>query len=233
MHYDLEFPRNIAQGCQGAIERRGELVTLASGHEEGNQRWVHSRRVWNAGLGIRSRADLENVVALFEEVRGYNNSFALFDWLDHASRSNGAVSNTDQPLGAPIASTGEYEPAIGDGSRTTFQLVKRYGTLNPYLRPISLPDTASVVIAADGTPQVGSWTLTPTGGAVTFDTAPGAGVVLTAGYTFRVPVRFAENSIAVEWVHFRDRDAGADYDVHGAGSAPDIQLIEKRLDGVT
>lgn len=233
MHYDLEFPRDIAQGCQGVIERRGELVTLASGHEEGNQRWVHSRRVWNAGLGIRNRAQLAKVVDLFEEVRGYNNSFAFFDWLDNASVAHGPVGNTDQPLGAPIDNTGEYAPAIGDGVRRAFQLVKRYGALNPYLRPISLPDVASVVIAADGVAQVGNWTLSPTGGAITFDTPPAVGAVLTGGFTFRVPVRFAENSIAVEWVYFRDHDEGADYDIHGAGSAPDINLIEKRLDGVT
>lgn len=213
-HLDIEFPRDIAQGCQALLERRDEVVQLASGHEETNQRWTHARRSWNAGLGIRSEADLARVVEIFEEVRGRANSFRFRDWLDWRSASGAAaVTATDQPLGT------------GDGTATEFQLVKRYGNLNPYLRPIALPHLGTLRIAVDGAEMASGWSLAPVGGLVTFDSAPADGAALTAGFTYDVPVRFASATLSVEWAYFTETG--------GAGAAPDIMLIEKRLDGGT
>jgi uncharacterized protein (TIGR02217 family) len=225
-HLDIEFPRNIAQGCQALLERRDEVVTLASGHEETNQRWVHARRSWAAGLGIRSKADLAAVVAIFEEVRGRANSFRFRDWLDWQSPTGGGTpAPIDQPLGTPAPGSSEYQEAIGDGTTTNFQVVKRYGTVTPYLRPIALPHVGTLRVAVDGTEVVSGWSVSATGGVITFDTAPAPGAALTAGFTFDVPVRFAQATLSVEWAYFND--------LGGAGAAPDITLIEKRLDGLT
>jgi uncharacterized protein (TIGR02217 family) len=224
-HLDLEFPRDIAQGCQAILERRDEVVTLASGHEETNQRWTHARRSWAAGLGIRSKHDLAKVVAIFEEVRGRANSFRFRDWLDWQSITGpGAITATDQPLGAPVPGSTEYQVATGDGVTTAFQIVKRYGTVNPYLRPIALPHAAGLRVAVAGVEAVSGWSLSATGGVLTFDTAPSAAAALTAGFTFDVPVRFSQSTLSVEWAYFNDTG--------GAGAAPDITLIEKRLDGL-
>lgn len=210
-HLNLEFPKDIAAGCQAMLERRDEVVTLASGHEETNQRWTHARRSWAAGLGIRSAGDLARVVEIFEEVRGRANSFRFRDWLDWRSAPLGQdISPTDQPLG------------VGDGSTVTFQLVKRYGVVNPYLRPISLPLVTSVRVAKSGTETLTGWSVSATGGAVTFNTAPAPGLILTAGFTFDVPVRFDQSTLSVEWAYFTESG--------GSGQAPDITLIEKRLD---
>ncbi|MBT8169872.1 DUF2460 domain-containing protein [Falsiruegeria litorea] len=213
-HLDIDFPRNIATGCQAILERRDEVVTLASGHEETNQRWTHARRSWNAGLALRSAADLSRVVEIFEEVRGRANSFRFRDWLDWRSGLAGQpITPTDQPLGT------------GDGSNQDFQIVKRYGVVNPYMRPIALPHLAGLRIAINGVEVTTGWSLASVGGLVTFDTAPPPGSTLTAGFTFDVPVRFAQNSLSVEWAYFND---DGDRDI---GLAPDITLIEKRLDG--
>lgn len=214
-HLEIEFPRDIAQGCQGMLERRDEVVLLSSGHEETNQRWVHARRSWNAGLGLRSGDDLAKIVTLFEEVRGRANSFRFRDWLDWRTSAGekAAITPNDQPLGT------------GDGSQTDFQLIKRYGTVNPYFRPIALPHVSTLRIAVDGVEQLAGWSVSPTGGTVTFDTAPAASASVTAGFTFDVPVRFAQSSLSVEWAYFKEGG--------GTGLAPDITLIEKRLDGGT
>lgn len=215
-HLDIEFPRDIAQGCQGMLERRDEVVQLSSGHEETNQRWVHARRSWNAGLSIRSRDELARVVEIFEEVRGRANSFRFRDWLDWRTASGALpLTPTDQPLG------------IGDGVETAFRLVKKYGAINPYLRPIALPHLASLRIAIDGVELVGGWSVAAVGGLVTFDAPPAASASLTAGFTFDVPVRFAQSTLSVEWAYFTE---SGERDV---GMAPDITLIEKRLDGGT
>ncbi|MEM8849251.1 MAG: DUF2460 domain-containing protein [Pseudomonadota bacterium] len=210
-HLNIDFPPDVAAGAQANLERRDEVVQLSSGHEETNQRWTHARRSYAAGLGIRSAEDLARVVEIFEEVRGRANSFHFKDWLDWRSApAHLPVTMLDQPLG------------IGDGSTRGFQLVKRYGVVNPYLRPIALPHPASLLVAADGV-RVTDFALSAVGGLVTFDTAPAAGSVLTAGFTFDVPVRFASASLSVEWAYFNNDG--------GAGSAPEITLLEKRLDG--
>lgn len=215
-HLDLEFPRDIAQGCQGMLERRDEVVLLSSGHEETNQRWVHTRRSWNAGLGIRSRDELAKVVEIFEEVRGRANSFRFRDWLDWRSGSgNAPLTPTDQPLGT------------GNGVQKEFQLVKRYGAVNPYLRPIALPHVSTLRIAVNGVEMASGWSVAPVGGLITFDAAPAASAILTAGFAFDVPVRFAQSTLSVEWAYFTESGA------HDSGLAPDITLIEKRLDGGT
>ncbi|WP_282129262.1 DUF2460 domain-containing protein [Roseobacter litoralis] len=214
-HLDIEFPRDIAAGCQAVLERRDEVVRLASGYEETNQRWTHARRSWNAGLGLRSEADLARVVEVFEEVRGRANSFRFRDWLDWRSAPvSQPISATDQTLGT------------GDGTKTDFQLVKKYGAVNPYLRPIALPNIATLTLAIDGAPAPTGWSLVPVGGLVVFDTPPPPSSTITAGFTFEVPVRFDQSSLSLEWAYFTESG--------GSGAVPDITLIEKRLDsGIT
>jgi uncharacterized protein (TIGR02217 family) len=53
-------------------------------------------------------------------------------------------------------------------------------------------------------------------GIVAFDAAPGDGVVLTAGYRFDVPVRFAEDRLDINRATF------------AAGEAPSVPLVEIR-----
>lgn len=210
-HLAIEFPRDVAAGCQALIERRDEIVMLASGREETNQRWEHARRSWQAGLGIRSAADLAAVVDLFEAARGRANSFNFRDWLDWRSAPpHQPITAQDQRIGT------------GDGTSRAFQLVKAYGRVNPYLRPITQPHPASVLVAVGGTARATGWTLAPNG-RIIFDVAPPASALVTAGFTFDVPVRFDTATLALEWAYFSDDGAGV-------GSAPDITLTEVRLD---
>ncbi len=222
-HLNIEFPHNVAAGCQAVIARRDEVVTLASGHEEVNQRWVHSRRSWNAGFGIKTKQDLAEVVALFEEARGRRHSFGFRDWQDwHSNDGNAPIAATDQPLGALIANSTEYADALGDGVTQSFQLVKAYGAINRYLRPITLPHLAGLQVAVNGVAQASGWSLSATGGRITFDTPPPVSATLTAGFTFDVPVRFSEAQIATEWVYFNEQ--------RGLGAVPSIGLVERRFD---
>ncbi|WP_138464219.1 DUF2460 domain-containing protein [Poseidonocella sp. HB161398] len=210
-HLDLDFPRDVAQGCQSIRERRTDVVTLESGHEERNQRWAHARRSWQAGLGIRRADDLDDVVALWEQAAGARHSFRFRDWTDWRSGlPSEPVTPLDQPLGT------------GDGSAVTFQVVKVYGALQPYARPVALPSLASLRIAVDGAELTSGWSLSATGGRVTFDSAPAPGAVLTCGFTYAMPVRFGD-TLTIDAAFFRSSGAGI-------ASAPDIPLMEVRLD---
>lgn len=193
--HQIRFPLDVALGARGGPERATDIVTLASGREERNSRWAHARRRYNAGYGIKSRADMQAVLAFFEERRGRFHSFLWRDGLDHAA--------TDEAIG------------IGDGTRVSFQLTKRYGaSFDPYLRPITKPVAETVVVKVDGVEtavEVDALT-----GIVTFAVAPEEGAVITASFEFDVPVRFDTDRLDVELSSF------------DAAEAPVIPLIEVR-----
>jgi uncharacterized protein (TIGR02217 family) len=182
----IRFPLDVALGARGGPERATDIVTLASGREERNARWAHSRRRYNAGYGVKSRADMQAVLAFFEERRGRFHSFLWRDALDHSAN--------DQGIG------------IGDGTAVSFQLVKRYGAaFDPYLRPITRPVADTVEVRVDGEPvsvEVDALT-----GVVTFDAAPDDGAVVTASFEFDVPVRFDIDRLDIELTSFDAADA--------------------------
>ena len=68
---DLTFPRDIAANVVGGPERRVDIVALSSGDEERNARWKHSRRSYDAGVGVRGVDDLLRVIGIFEEAGGH------------------------------------------------------------------------------------------------------------------------------------------------------------------
>lgn len=204
---DVRFPVAIARGATGGPERRTDVVTTASGREERNSRWAHSRRRYNVGFGMKTIADVQSVVAFFEERRGRLHAFRFRDHADFKSCPPAATpAATDQLLGT------------GDGSATVFQLVKRHGTgAREHVREITAPVAGSVVVAVNGT-ATPHFTLDAATGRITFlpGNTPAAGASVTAGYQFDVPVRFDTDQISINLSHF------------AAGEIPDIPLIEVR-----
>jgi len=209
--HEVRFPTEIAFGSSGGPERRTEIVTLASGHEERNSRWADSRRRYNAGYGIRSLDDLHAVIAFFEERRGRLYGFRWRDRIDFRSGAPGlAAAATDQPIGT------------GDGTTATFQLVKRYGALHaPYVRTIRKPASGTIRIAVDGDEKAEGtdWTCDLTTGVVTFgaEAIPATDATVSAGFEFDVPVRFDVDRLEINLTSF------------AAGDIPAVPLVEIRL----
>lgn len=188
----IRFPLDISLGARGGPERATDIVTLASGREERNSRWLHSRRRYNAGYGVKSRADMAAVLAFFEERRGRFHSFLWRDGLDFSSNGTDAPTALDQVIGT------------GDGVKVSFSLTKRYGAnFDPYLRPITKPVASTVVMAVAGIPVPATeFSVDALTGVVTFDTAPADGAAVTAGFLFDVPVRFDIDRLDVELTSF-------------------------------
>jgi uncharacterized protein (TIGR02217 family) len=184
----IRFPLDVALGARGGPERATDIVTLASGREERNSRWAHSRRRYNAGYGVKSRADMQAVLAFFEERRGRFHAFLWRDALDHAA--------VNQVIGT------------GDGTEVSFQLTKTYGAdFDPYLRPITKPVLGSVVVAVDG--EAAPFAVDTLTGVVTLEAAPEEGAVVTASFEFDVPVRFDIDRLDIELSSFDAADAPA------------------------
>lgn len=186
--HPVRFPLDISLASRGGPERATDIVTLASGREERNSRWAHSRRRYNAGYGIKSRADMQAVLAFFEERRGRFHSFLWRDALDYAA--------TDEAIG------------IGDGTTVAFQLTKKYGAdFDPYLRPITKPVAESVVVKVDDI--VTAVSVDALTGIVVFAAPPAEGAAITASFTFDVPVRFDTDRLDIELSSFDAADVPA------------------------
>ena len=68
--HEVRFPTSLSFGSLGGPERRTEIVALTNGFEERNTPWAHSRRRYDAGMGMRSLDDMEKLVAFFEARQG-------------------------------------------------------------------------------------------------------------------------------------------------------------------
>ncbi len=206
--HDVRFPPAVSFGATGGPERRTEIVLMSSGREQRNARLSASRRRYDAGTGVRSLADLYDVIAFFEARRGSLHGFRFRDPFDMRSgRPDAPPDQADQVLGA------------GDGVLRTFPLVKAYGEGgDAYIRPVTKPVVGSVRVAVNGNGRLEGedFAVDPTTGVVTFaeGRAPGHGALVTAGFEFDVPVRFDTEQLSISLAAFK------------AGQIPNIPLIE-------
>lgn len=207
--HEIRFPSHLSFGSIGGPERLTEIVTLANGHEERNTPWAHSRRRYDAGVGMQSLDDVAEVVAFFEARRGRLHGFRWKDWSDWKS------CRPSQEIGF-----GDQEIGTGDGTARVFRLCKTYRSGDQsYRRPICKPVAGSVRIGIDGVelPEAGGWTCDTATGEVTFAAPPPAGAVVSAGFEFDVPARFDADAILVSVSSFQ------------AGEIPDVPVLELRI----
>lgn len=207
--HEIRFPANLSFGSLGGPERRTEIVTLQNGFEERNTPWQHSRRRYDAGVGLRSLDDLEALIAFFEARRGQLHGFRWKDWADFRSCP---PSRRPGPLDQPIGT--------GDGRQRVFGLVKTYRSGGEsYVRPIAKPVAGTVSVAIGDDPRVEGveFEVDVTGGRVTFAVPPPEGAPVSAGFEFDVPVRFDTDRIQVSVASFQ------------AGDVPGVPVVEVRL----
>ncbi|CUH80197.1 DUF2460 domain-containing protein [Tropicibacter naphthalenivorans] len=207
--HEVRFPADLSFGSVGGPERRTDIVTLTSGHEERNTPWAHSRRRYDAGLGLRSLDDVEALVAFFEARRGQLYGFRWKDWSDYKSCApSKQISGTDQVI------------ARGDGVTKSFPLIKTYRSgLHSYARPVTKPVKGSVLAAVQDVEMREGvhFTTDVETGILTFVEAPMKGLEVSAGFEFDVPVRFDTDRINVSVASFR------------AGQVPDVPVVEVRV----
>lgn len=206
--HDVRFPADVSFGATGGPERRNEIVALTSGREKRNLRFSQSRRHFDAGTGVRSLADLYEIVAFFEARRGSLHGFRFRDPFDMKScPPDGTPGPLDQLIGT------------GNGSNAEFQLVKTYGDgTDAYVRVISKPVAGTVRVTVAGVERFSPthFTVNHQSGVVTFQpgSVPGSGQAVRAGYEFDVPARFDTERIAISLSAFK------------AGQIPSIPILE-------
>lgn len=204
---DVEFPRELAYGSSGGPQFSTVVTKLTSGFEGRQQQWERALLQFDAAPAVLNKERLATLLRFFYARRGRARGFKFLDYMDFTSAADNqsAPTATDQIIG------------IGDGVKQTFQLRKVYSDDGAeYERGISQPVADTVVISLNDVAQGSGWTLLSLG-KVFFDVAPPVGVVVKAGFEFRVPVRFDTDFLETS-ITF--------YEGYEAASVPLIELRE-------
>jgi uncharacterized protein (TIGR02217 family) len=202
---DVLYPLALGLDTGVAPEFSTNVTVTASGFERRSSLWSDARLRFDVGPGVRSEAELGTLIAFFRARRGPGRGFRLRDPSDFSSNGmTGAPTMGDQLLG------------VGDGLRSGFPLVKRYGEgAEAQVRRITRPRFDTLLVSVGGVLAASGWTLGDRG-TIVFDEAPAAGAEVRAGFQFDVPVRFAEDRLEI---------AGAAF---AAGEAPSVPVLELR-----
>jgi uncharacterized protein (TIGR02217 family) len=196
---EVQFPTDISYGASGGATFCTEITETYGGFEQRNQCWPHGRGKWNVAHGVKTRAQLDALIAFFRARRGKARGFRFKDWSDY-SVTAGSIGT-------------------GNGSTTTFQLKKIYTSGGQTVeRVITKPVSGTINIYKNGVLQSSGVTVSTTTGVVTFTTAPANGVAITADFQFDVPVRFDtdEQQISVDFPN-------------GVGSWTSVPIVEIRI----
>ncbi|MDX2095661.1 MAG: DUF2460 domain-containing protein [Alphaproteobacteria bacterium] len=167
---EVQFPTDISYGSSGGPEYATDVVTSSSGHEQRNINWEQARARYNVAHGVKTKAQLDALIAFFRARKGRAYGFRFKDWTDYQAT---------ETLG------------MGDGVQTQFQLVKSYTSGDvTETRLIRKPVSGSVQVYQNAVLQSAGMTIDSATGMVVFAVPPAAGQVITASFEFDVPVRF-------------------------------------------
>lgn len=211
---EVRFPVHISDGSSGGPRFLTEVVVVDSGAERRTVSWAEERGRWNAATGVAEQADLALLASFFRARRGRARGFRWKDWADYTSHVEG-------DLPPAMTAQGAQRLGQGNGSATTFQLIKVYGDAGAgYVRTIRKPVAGTVQVwtgtASAPTGAAAGWTINTATGLVTFTTPPASGVWIWAGFEFDVPARFDTDELSVRMESYR------------LGQA-DVPIVELRL----
>ena len=195
--HEIRFPDDISYGSGGGPEFSTDIIITQGGFEKRNSNWANARARYNVAHGVKTETQLAELIAFFRARKGRAHGFHFKDWTDYQI--------TGQVIGT------------GNGTQTTFQLIKDYTSSNTETRTILKPVSGTVNIYINAVLQTSGVTVDVTTGIVTFSSAPSVDVIISADAEFDVPVRFDTDRLS------------ASLDQYGSHSWLDILLVEIRL----
>ena len=183
------FPIDLNYGSMGGPGFKTDVVVYGNGKEYRNALWSIPRHRYDVRYAVKSRTDLLNVYEFFLAQQGQANGFRVKDLWDYTSASDGKST--------PAAD--DVTVGTGDGSDTTFQLIKNYSKGSETLaRDILKPVSSTILVEVNSVSQTEGvdFTIDTTTGIITFAVAPTSGHSITAGFEFDVPVRFDTDDLS-------------------------------------
>lgn len=217
--HEVRFPTVISRAATSGPSTLTHIIQLDSGHEIRTARYNTPRWRGDARQGIKRLEQLQEVTTFYRARNGPANGFRYKDFRDFATNLAG---ETWTPVGkATPVSELDVVLGTGDGSKTQFQLRKVYSSGGvDSVRNLTKIVSGTVKVALNGTLQTEGthYSVNYNTGIITFNTAPGVGVEVTAGCEFDVPVRFGDE------IDFEGLLASVEgFDM---GSIPSVPLVE-------
>ncbi len=169
---EIQFPPDISYGSAGGPVFSTDIVTSASGYEKRNSNWAQARAVYNVAHGVKTKAQLDELISFFRARKGRAQGFRFKDWSDYEAVNQQVLQNAE----------GNYA------------LYKHYISGNTtYSRRIHkvVADTFNLYI--DGV--LSDATIAESTGIISFDTLPPSQALITADFEFDVPVRFETDQL--------------------------------------
>ncbi len=177
------FPDDVSYGASGGPEFSTRVTQARNGAEFRNVEWEHPRCRFTVAHAVKTKEQLEELVAFFRARKGRAVGFRFKDWSDFEGKN--------QLIG------------IGDAVGKNFQLVKFYGNLVGYeKRIINKPMIGSVKIRLDDQ-NYENFSVNYSTGMVQFAEPPAENVQIRADFEFHVPVRFD-----VDWLSASETSFG-------------------------
>jgi uncharacterized protein (TIGR02217 family) len=172
-----QFPTDISYGSTGGAIFSTNITSNVAGYEQRNQHWQAARCAYNVAHGVKSKAQLDELIAFFRAHKGRAHPFRFKDWSDY--------QGINQQIG------------VGNGATKNFQLIKTYisGDLTD-VRIINKPVENSVLIYFGGVLQNDGYNIDYTTGIVSFTSPPANGAIIKADYEFDVWVRFETDQLS-------------------------------------
>lgn len=190
-HHEVLFPQFEGWQHEGGPGYQTDVITMDSRQDRRVQRSQNPERSYLVRFDANSPEQVRQVLDFYVARGGLANSFNYFDPRDHHSAATaGQIKFADD-----VVLPSDQNIGVGDGTTTTFQLVKRYQDGGgSHVRSIRKPISGTIRVAVDGVEKtIGvDFTVNVTTGVVTFMSAPSAAAVITAGFKFYVPVFFGE-----------------------------------------
>lgn len=207
---NVAFPDCIAFGASFDPVWSTTVIQSIGGHESTNENWEDSRGHFELSLTARPVSEYAAARSHFHEMRGRANYFPLKDYTDFQVLVTEGVLRDDAGV-APAANG-------------TYNLHKTYGSVNPYYRRITRPDTPIQVFrtrAAVTTDITGAGaTVTYAGGTVAI-TGHQSGDTYTWSGTFKVPCRYDVDRLPSPIINKSDGELVVD-----CGPIPIVEVLE-------
>ena len=143
---EVVYPVTVSQRSGGGPMFQTEVIQVRSGQEQRNKNWSLPLYRYNAAAGVRTKADLDLVVAFFNVAGGRGDGFRYKDWQDY--------SVTDEAL----VVTG----------KEVYQLTKAYSnTVRTLYRNILKPRASPAVTMKRGGGAFSAFSIDTTTGLIT------------------------------------------------------------------
>lgn len=175
------FPTAIGLHSTVGVCFQTDIVCLQNGFEQRHAHWSSPLRRYEVVSGVQSEADLADILAFFNTVKGRSRAFRFKDCLDYrSSRGEQGITFLDQRIGK------------GDGQRCDFQLIQTWGE---QVRRIQKPVPNTVQVAINGV--MAEVTVDDSTGLIHFSEPPEPEAIITAGFEFDVPCRFDTDQFVI------------------------------------